>query len=168
MVLRHFIATVLIMISIISCVSTNKSDTATDKLQLPLKEIGVANCTVDSSLYSAPYLMHSGKFAPVPMRDGFSVSIDATKHPEMRVLIEGKNVFQRCRKQTAVIETIDQAKLLLKLTKIDDFQRFVGSEFTSCLTVDEEWFFLYKKPIGYIGYTGPAELPLSFIGMQCN
>lgn len=167
MIFKNIILTILITTNIAGCVAANKPIT-TNTPQLPLKEIGTTSCTVDSSLYSSPYLKHSGKAAPVPLRDGLIVTIDASNHPEMRVLIENKSVFRSCYKSTMVIETINQAKKLLKFTKIKDLQKFIGSEVTACTTVDEGWFFLYKQQIGYIGYTGPAELPLSLVGMQCN
>lgn len=134
----------------------------------PVKLTGKTVCTIDSSIYSAPFKLKSGKSVPVPLKDGALVTIITDNKDLKGVLINKKQVFRRCNKSSGFITNPKEAGNVLKYTTISEKSRFVGTELFLCNTVDEGWFFFYSKKIGYIGYAGPSELPLSIVAMKCN
>lgn len=125
-------------------------------------------CAVNSSVYNRPMLKGPGNNVPVPLSDGAQVSISKSASGISKIEITPGPVFRRCSEKPYLISDINHAKAVLEFTQIEDPEAFVGSELTVCYTVDEGWYIVVGKKTAYIGYAGPMEKPVAFVGMVCD
>lgn len=116
------------------------------------------SCVVDSSIYT-----HSER----AIEDGVEVTFQRSKFGFDKVLVNGDDIFRYCEDRTVNIDE-QQVRNLFTYMDIDDPDRFVGAEVGLCRRIDDGWFFFLKEEAAYIGYTGPAEYPLSLVGMSCE
>ena len=126
-------------------------------------------CVVDSGTFNSPYVKEpGGNHVSVPLPDGAQVSIFKSESAIEKIEISPGPRFRWCSDKTLAISDLDRAKSLLAFTHIENAEIFVGAELVRCYSIDEGWYFVLAGKLSYIGYAGPMEKPLAFVGMTCE
>ncbi len=153
------------LFQLVACHTAPKE--ATQFLHSATKPVAI-HCVVDSQVYSRPLVKGPGNHVPVPLKDGAQVYIVRSSSGIGKIEISPGPTFRRCDEKTYSISDLNQAKSLLEFTQIENSDSFVGTELAVCNTIDEGWFFILGKKISYVGYAGPMEKPIAFVGMSCH
>jgi hypothetical protein len=154
----------VILCQLVACHTAPKEATALSRTAKPAE----IHCVVDSRIYSQPQVRGPGNLVPVPLRDGALVSIVRSSSGISKIAVSPGPTFRRCAEKTYAISDFDEAKSLVEFSRIQNSDVFVGTELAVCNTIDEGWFFILGKKTAYIGYAGPMEKPIAFVGMSCE
>lgn len=128
-------------------------------------------CYVDSTVFNKKYIKKTTGKSYQILPDGTTVEYIMNGDILETILINGKNKFKRCSPKMEQITDKDLINGIFREVeglRSEDLSRFYNAWFAICNTVDESWHFMKKEGIGYVGYAGPGDLPVSVVGMKCN